>query len=582
MHHIPGIKNRAPDTVSRYPTGSQIPDKMHLPDDVAHIDDDQSISALIPFVTPPLHRMIYDEAPPTVRTIDTNAAVEEGIRFAAISTINSLQSVSWDRVRLATASDTNMKHLVEIIESGMPPNRQDLPLDLQPYHQFRENLSTVDGVAVYRDRIIIPPQLRKDILAALHAAHHGVTSMTGRAVSSVFWPGMITAIIQQRSNCSHCNRMAPSQPDAPPSPLNYPEYPFQYICADFFHYKGHYYLVCVDRYSNWPIVEESSGGAQSLINILRRTFATYGIPDELSSDGGPEFIAASTKSFLNNWGVSHRLSSVAFPHSNCRAEVGVKTVKRMITDNTGPNGELDTDALQRAVLQHRNTPNQDTTMSPVMCLFGRPIKDFIPILPGKYKPHPTWQSTLRDRGGALRNRHMKVAERLSEHTRRLPPLLVGDRVRIQNQIGPNPRKWDKTGSVVEVKQYDQYVVRTDGSGRVTLRNRKFLRKYVPVRQPTPPVSILDTQNVPQPIPATTGHTCLQPTSSNTPMPSTGPLPSDDPPTPRSVHQEPTSPDIPLDSEPPVEPCPAPLGLLPPRRSTRDRRQPCKLKDYELT
>jgi hypothetical protein len=53
-------------------------------------------------------------------------------------------------------------------------------------------------------------------------------------------------------------------------------------------------------------------------------------------------------------------------------------------------------------------------------------------------------------------------------------------VRIQNQTGPNPTKWDKTGLVVEVRQFDQYVVRVDGSGRVTLRNRKFLRKYIPV------------------------------------------------------------------------------------------------------
>ena len=34
--------------------------------------------------------------------------------------------------------------------------------------------------------------------------------------------------------------------------------------------------------------------------------------------------------------------------------------------------------------------------------------------------------------------------------------------------------------VVEVRQHDQYVVRIDGSGRVTNRNRKFLRKYNPV------------------------------------------------------------------------------------------------------
>ena len=157
-------------------------------------------------------------------------------------------------------------------------------------------------------------------------------------------------MIETRTNCSHCDRMAPSQPSAPPTPLVYPEYSFQYICGDFFHHKGQYYLVCVDRYSNWPIVEKSKGNANDLINSLRRSFLTYGIPDELSSDGGPEFAAKSTETFLKNWGVHHRRSSVAFPHSNFRAEIGVKTVKRMLTDNSGPDGELDTEAFQRAML----------------------------------------------------------------------------------------------------------------------------------------------------------------------------------------------------------------------------------------
>ena len=30
-----------------------------------------------------------------------------------------------------------------------------------------------------------------------------------------------------------------------------------------------------------------------------------------------------------------------------------------------------------------------------------------------------------------------------------------------------------------MRQFDQYVIRMDGSGRVTLRNRRFLRKYIP-------------------------------------------------------------------------------------------------------
>ena len=78
-----------------------------------------------------------------------------------------------------------------------------------------------------------------------------------------------------------------------------------------------------------------------------------------------------------------------------------------------------------------------------------------------------------------------MCERLSEHTQHLPALKIGDSVRVQNQRGPHPTKWDHTGLVIEVRQFDQYLIRIDGSGRVTLRNRKFLRKYIPVIQREP-------------------------------------------------------------------------------------------------
>ena len=123
-------------------------------------------------------------------------------------------------------------------------------------------------------------------------------------------------------------------------------------------------------------------------------------------DGGPEFTASATCQFLKDWEVHHHLLSVAHPNSNCRAEIGVKTVKQLITNDTDPHG-LNTDALHRAILQYWNTPDPATKLSPARCVFGRPIKDFIPILPSHYIPHPTWSDTLAAREEALRNRHMK-------------------------------------------------------------------------------------------------------------------------------------------------------------------------------
>ena len=59
---------------------------------------------------------------------------------------------------------------------------------------------------------------------------------------------------------------------------------------------------------------------------------------------------------------------------------------------------------------------------------------------------------------------------LQRHTRQLPDLKLGDTVQIQNQRGNHPLHWDKSGVVVECLGNQQYSVKMDGSGRVSLRN----------------------------------------------------------------------------------------------------------------
>ena len=239
------------------------------------------------------------------------------------------------------------------------------------------------------------------------------------------------------------------------------------------------YVVVVDRYSNWPMVYRAENGADGLIKRLREVFATFGVPEEITSDGGPQFTAGKTQHFLNSWGIHHRLTSVANPRANCRAEIAVKTSKRLLMDNTASNGAIDVDKFQKAMLIYRNTVDPATRTSPALAIFGRPIRDSIPIPMGRYCPHSTWQETLAYREQALAKRHTREQEKWNQHTRPLPSLKVGDNVYIQNLTGNHPKRWERTGRVVEVRQFHQYVVKVDGSGRLTLRNRQHLRKFTP-------------------------------------------------------------------------------------------------------
>lgn len=254
------------------------------------------------------------------------------------------------------------------------------------------------------------------------------------------------------------------------------------IASDYLTYGGNDYIVVVDRYSNWPQVFQSRNASTGLRSVLREMFATFSVPEEITTDGVPQYVAGETQEFFKTWGVRHRISSVANPHANCRAELGVIQVKRIIVENCTTGGSLDTDRFQQAMSSYQNNVDRFTKMSPAMVVFGRQITELIPVLPGRYSPHQTWKELLDHTNKALAKRHNAGKEQWSEHVRDLPQLKVGNHVYVQNQVGNNPRRWERTGVVVEVRQHDQYSIKMDGSGRATLRNRKFLRKFTPFLQ----------------------------------------------------------------------------------------------------
>ena len=118
------------------------------------------------------------------------------------------------------------------------------------------------------------------------------------------------------------------------------------------------------------------------------------------------------RQFLTSWGVNqHRVSSAYHPHCNLRAETAVKSGKRLLLDNTKADGSPQWDRIIRAMMQHRNTPDAEFGLSPSQLIFGRPIRDFLPIRPGQFSPSEVWVDCRETRELALKNRFLKGAER---------------------------------------------------------------------------------------------------------------------------------------------------------------------------
>ena len=408
------------------------------------------------------------------------------------SEAETLFAVTWGRVKSAAEADVESQLLIQMIGKGFPPTKREVPEQVRCYWEVREHLYSSDGVILYKDRIVIPRSLRGHILDNLHSAHQGTSSMFARAQGLVYWPGMSTDIEDARNHCRTCHRNAPSQSKLPPTAPKIPTTPFELIYADYFKLIGFFYLVIGDRLSGWTEVVQVNPGSQSsgskgLCRALRQVFATFGVPEELSSDGGPEFVSQETKDFLSRWGVRHRLSSAYFPQSNGRAEVAVKMTKRLLEDNVTENGDLNTDKVLRALLQQRNTPEKDCKLSPAEVLFGRNLKDAMPTIDKSVmvfesdKIHNQWHEAWSAKEEAIRTRLVRSCEELEDKSKELPSLREGDNVFIQNQnkSSGRPNKWDRQGIVIAIKDNDQYLVKVAGSGRLTLRNRRFLRKILP-------------------------------------------------------------------------------------------------------
>jgi len=119
-------------------------------------------------------------------------------------------------------------------------------------------------------------------------------------------------------------------------------------------------LVLVDAHSKWPAVfPMSTTTTGTTIEALTKIFAAHGIPKQLVSDNGSQFVSWEFAEFMRGNGVHHVQITPYLPASNGLAEHFVQSGKMVIKQGKGMVGVLTTGCVI-VLLKYCNIPHATT------------------------------------------------------------------------------------------------------------------------------------------------------------------------------------------------------------------------------
>ena len=386
---------------------------------------------------------------------------EQEVESVNMAYMASVSDERMEEIREKTKCDSDLVSLMRYIQNGWPLTRKSLPVDIQMYFTFREELSVQNGIIFKGERVVIPNSMRAKIIGLIHISHTGVQGCLRRARETVYWPLMATDFEEAIGNCETCQKYQRNQQKEPMISTEVPELPYQFISTDLFEFDGKHYLVTVDNYSDFFEVDYlHDQTSKEVIHKLKAHFARNGIPETVTSDNGPCYNSREFAAFSEAWGFEHITSSPGYPQSNGKAESAVKIaktiMKKALDSKTDP---------YLAFLEVRNIPGEKVRSSPAQRLFGRRTRTKVPSSKNLLKPH-----IASDVNEQLINRKQSQAKYYNRGTHELVELKPGQEVMFK---APRSDKWvkAKVNNQVDVRSYQ---IATE-DGRLYRRNRRQIR-----------------------------------------------------------------------------------------------------------
>ena len=95
-----------------------------------------------------------------------------------------------DQLGRSTAQDEQLTRLKGYSSTGFPCDKKNLLTDLHEFWPHKEMLSIKSGLITCGNRIIVPKEMRPEMLQYIQEGHQGKERCLLRARNTVFWPKM--------------------------------------------------------------------------------------------------------------------------------------------------------------------------------------------------------------------------------------------------------------------------------------------------------------------------------------------------------------------------------------------------------
>ena len=367
---------------------------------------------------------------------------EKGNEVHAMS-IDNLP-VTAKSIAAQTSKDTVLSKVSAYIRYGSWPSLT--PDEVKPFLRRKLELTIVDGCILWGKRVIIPKQLRAQLLKELHVGHVGVCRMKALARSHIWWPGLDDDIETLSSQCEACKTTAAMPVPAAQHPWQYPNAPWERIHIDYGEWNKTNLLVLVDAFSKWPEVKRmSSTTTQKTIEALNDIFATHGFPAILVSDNGPQFTSSEFKEYLQGNNIIHYKSPPYHPASNGLAENMVKNVKHHLKKEAPTTKSGIKHSITTFLTTYRNIPHTVTNQAPADLILKQMPRTKLSLTSPNVTLRVKTDLQSKSRQPAAKTREFGVSD----------PVLVRD-------LRPGPHaKWQK-GTVTAALGGPRYLVNVGG------------------------------------------------------------------------------------------------------------------------